>query len=64
MEFQCVRTVAQQMGHTPNSGNPYSYKEYKTLLLTVAESYNAEKAPKKPYLHSPTTQYKQSLLWI
>jgi len=46
-EFQSVRTVAQQMGHTPNSANPYTFADYKALLLTTADSYNVEWAAKK-----------------
>jgi len=31
-EFCNIRTVAQQIGHTPNSGNPYTFSDYKALL--------------------------------
>jgi len=47
MEFCCVRTVAQQTGHTPNSANPYSFAEYLALLITTAESYDTEWSAKR-----------------
>jgi len=34
-KFRNVRTVAQQIGHTPNSGNPYMFNDYKALLLML-----------------------------
>jgi len=37
-EFCNVRMVAQQIGHTPNSGNPYTFNDYKALLLTTADT--------------------------
>jgi len=46
MEFHCVWTVAQQTGHTSNSGNPYSFAEYQALLITTAESYDMEQTAK------------------
>jgi len=46
-EFRNVRTVAQQIGHTPNSGNPYTFNDYKALLLTTADTYNYEWSAKR-----------------
>jgi len=45
-EFCNVRTVAQQIGHTPNSGNPYTFNDYKALLLTTADTYDYERSAK------------------
>jgi len=41
-ECHNVRTVAQQIGHTPNSGNPYTFNDYKALLLMTADTYDFE----------------------
>jgi len=46
-EFHNVRTVAQQIGHTPNSGNPYTFNDYKALLLTTADTYDYEQSAKR-----------------
>jgi len=35
-------TMALQTGHTPTSKNPYSFAEYQALLITTAETYDAE----------------------
>jgi len=39
-EFHLVCTVAQQTGHIPMSKSPYSFEEYKALLITTAKSYD------------------------
>jgi len=46
-EFRDVRTVAQQIGHTPNSGNLYTFNDYKALLLTTADTYDHERSAKR-----------------
>jgi len=46
-EFRNVRTVAQQIGHTPNSGNPYTFNDYKALLLMTADTYVYEQSAKR-----------------
>jgi len=46
-EFCNVRTVAQQIGHTPNSGNPYSFNDYKALLLMTADTYDYERSARR-----------------
>jgi len=39
--------VAQQIGHTPNSGNPYTFNDYKALLLMTADTYDYERSAKR-----------------
>jgi len=39
--------VAQQIGHTPNSGNPYTFNDYKALLLMTADTYDYEPSAKR-----------------
>jgi len=46
-KFRNVRTVAQQIGHTPNSSNPYMFNDYKALLLTMADTYDYERSAKR-----------------
>jgi len=46
-EFCSVRTVAQQIGHTPNSGNSYTFSNYKALLLTTADTYDYKRSAKR-----------------
>jgi len=46
-EFRNVRMVAQQIGHTPNIGNPYTFNDYKALLLTTADTYDYEQSAKR-----------------
>jgi len=46
-ESRNIRTVAQQIGDTPNSGNPYTFKDYKVLLLTTADTYASEWSAKR-----------------
>jgi len=46
-EFRNVRMVAQQIGHTPKSGNPYTFNDYKALLLTTADTYDYERSAKR-----------------
>jgi len=46
-EFCNVRMVAQQIGHTPNSGNPYTFNDYKALLLMTANTYDYEQSAKR-----------------
>jgi len=39
--------AASLIGHTPNSGNPYTFNDYKALLLTTADTYDYERSAKR-----------------
>jgi len=46
-EFRNIRMVAQQIGHTPNSGNPYTFNDHKALLLMTVDTYDYERSTKR-----------------
>jgi len=46
-EFWDIRMVAQQIGHTPNSCNHYTFNDYKALLLMTADTYDFECSAKR-----------------
>ena len=51
-EFQTICTTAQQTGHAVTGSSPHSFENYKALVLSAVDTYDAKWAAKQCPIHN------------
>ena len=52
VKFQMICTTAQQTGYAVTGNKPHSFENYKALVISAADAYDAKHAAKRHPIHN------------